>query len=496
MRPTRHPPLLPCAQANNGTDGHAVTVTPCADECYVDPLIAAHVSVGARAAAALLRDRCGADTPPVPWQADLAAFAAEGTPFAYFAGFKRPHLGFQVPAWAFNLYPADVPIAAHRAPPPGYPPAGWWRNGEPDNLPDVKPWVEPNKTFPGMLRDPEHAPLRRGYYAAVSLMDAQLGKVGARCRAALSRPRASTPPPSCRSLTPWTRRACATRRGSSSWETTAGALASTVRRSTRQGRAVGHTLPHFFAPPLHSGNWAKQQLFEASLRVPFIIAPPSAPPGGDRWLRNVTVGPADAFVEMLDLFPTVAELFGVEDLVPPGQLQGRSLVPLLQSGAATAGDASVPSNFSAAFSQIVRSDRPCTPPSAALTLRAVAEGDSDPPQVVRGSGVAAPDPPCAMGLSVRVPGWRYTAWVGFSYGSDPGSPANSTVGPDWSDLRGEELYDHRVDDAPGPSGGGDPGNDFDLSELVNVAGQPSYAAQQSALRTLLEGQFPVTTTVL
>ena len=80
------------------------------------------------------------------------------------------------PQWAFDLYPADVPIAAHRTPPPGYPPAGWWRNGEPDSLPDVKPWVAPNATFPGMLRDPEHAPLRRGYYASVSLMDAQLGK--------------------------------------------------------------------------------------------------------------------------------------------------------------------------------------------------------------------------------------------------------------------------------------------------------------------------------
>ena len=36
---------LACTKAHNGTDAHAVTVTPCADECYVDPMIAAHVGV-------------------------------------------------------------------------------------------------------------------------------------------------------------------------------------------------------------------------------------------------------------------------------------------------------------------------------------------------------------------------------------------------------------------------------------------------------------------
>ena len=93
---------------------------------------------------------------------------------------------------------------------------------------------------------------------------------------------------------------------------------------------------------------------------------------------------------------------------------------------------------------------------------------------------------------MRVPGWRYSAWVGFSYGADPGDPlqrGNATVGPDWGDVRGEELYDHRADDGGGGRGG-DPGNDFDLSELDNLAGLPAYAATQAALRALLEGQFP------
>ena len=98
-------------------------------------------------------------------------------------------------------------------------------------------------------------------------------------------------------------------------------------------------VPPVYYPRPCAGNWAKQQLFEASLRVPLIIAPPSAPAtssssgttGGDAWLRNVTIGPSDAFVEALDLFPTLAELLGAAPAVPPGQLQGRSLVPLLRA---------------------------------------------------------------------------------------------------------------------------------------------------------------------
>lgn len=46
--------LFPRCQRYNGTDGYAVTVTPCADECYVDPMIAAHVEVRQRCSLRLL----------------------------------------------------------------------------------------------------------------------------------------------------------------------------------------------------------------------------------------------------------------------------------------------------------------------------------------------------------------------------------------------------------------------------------------------------------
>ena len=53
-----------------------------------------------------------------------------------------------------------------------------------------------------------------------------------------------------------------------------------------------------------------------------------------------------------------------------------------------------------------------------------------------------------MGYSVRWPGWRCTIWLGYS---------SHTATPDWTNIVGRELYDHRRD----------PGED------ENVAGEDS-----------------------
>ncbi|MFM8393929.1 MAG: sulfatase/phosphatase domain-containing protein, partial [Acidobacteriota bacterium] len=62
--------------------------------------------------------------------------------------------------------------------------------------------------------------------------------------------------------------------------------------------------------------WAKLTLFEQSARTPLLIAAPT----GRRGEASPRV------VELLDLYPTLAELAGLES--PPG-LEGRSLAPLL-----------------------------------------------------------------------------------------------------------------------------------------------------------------------
>jgi arylsulfatase A-like enzyme len=66
----------------------------------------------------------------------------------------------------------------------------------------------------------------------------------------------------------------------------------------------------------HGGLWAKLTLFEESLRVPLLVAGPGVPAAAS----------SPCAVELLDLFPTVAGLAGV---APPPGLEGRDLSPLL-----------------------------------------------------------------------------------------------------------------------------------------------------------------------
>ena len=67
------------------------------------------------------------------------------------------------------------------------------------------------------------------------------------------------------------------------------------------------------------GLMGKQNMYEHSVHVPLIMSGPGIPKGGKR----------DAFCYLLDIYPTLCELSGVPI---PESVEGRSLVPAMQSG--------------------------------------------------------------------------------------------------------------------------------------------------------------------
>ena len=69
----------------------------------------------------------------------------------------------------------------------------------------------------------------------------------------------------------------------------------------------------------HGGQWQKRSLFEESARVPLIIYAPGAEGNGITSYRTV---------ELIDLFPTLADLCG---LPFPDGLEGASVTPLLEN---------------------------------------------------------------------------------------------------------------------------------------------------------------------
>jgi arylsulfatase A-like enzyme len=145
------------------------------------------------------------------------------------------------------------------------------------------------------------------------------------------------------------------------------------------------------------GLWQKMSLFEASARVPLVIAAP----GGRR-------GAADPHtVELVDICPTLCDLAGVP---APDGVDGRSLAPLVRAG----GDA-------AAFP-----DRP------AFT------------ELVRGTGPKQPPGKGVRGVSVRSGRWRYTAWNDgdagrqlYDHEADPGELVNLADRPEHAATRAE-----------------------------------------------------------
>jgi uncharacterized sulfatase len=177
----------------------------------------------------------------------------EQKPFFIACGFRRPHLPWMAPTSYFDLYPPDglpLPVTG--------------------NVP--RPGGDPKK--PAASPESRRAALR-GYYACISFMDRQLGKV----LDTLDRHKL--------------------------WENTVVVLLGD------NGYHLGN----------RGGYWGKGTPYEDSCGVPLLIAAPGK--ANATGCRRV--------VEYVDFYPTLVDLCGLPER---GDLEGRSLRTLLENPAA------------------------------------------------------------------------------------------------------------------------------------------------------------------
>ncbi|HYG75530.1 MAG TPA: sulfatase [Planctomycetota bacterium] len=176
-------------------------------------------------------------------------------PFFLALGFFRPHTPYVAPKKYFDMYPLEKIQLPERGDTSAVPPLA----------------LASAKKEQDAMNDDLRRKAIQAYFASISFMDAQLGRV----LDALERLKLS-----------------------------------------------GNTVVVFFSDHgYHLGEhglWQKMSVFEESLRVPLVIHSPGAAGNGQPCMRTV---------ELVDLHPTLAELCG---LPAPAGLDGRSLVPLLK----------------------------------------------------------------------------------------------------------------------------------------------------------------------
>jgi len=192
---------------------------------------------------------------------DLRRLADRAAPFFLACGFWRPHLPFNAPKRYWDLYNRDeIAIADNRT--------------APKDAPDkVKSSTEINGygRVEGRIADEDfHREARHAYFACVSYVDAQVGKV----------------------------------------------LGELDRLGLADDTVVVLWGDHGWHLGEH-GFWGKHNTLNNALQAPLIIRAP-----GRRTGRSASL------VEFADLFPTLCDLAGIP--IPP-QVEGTSLVPVLDN---------------------------------------------------------------------------------------------------------------------------------------------------------------------
>ena len=185
-----------------------------------------------------------------------------GQPFFAAVGFVKPHLPFAAPSRFWDLYDrADLQPTADSARPEGT-----------TEIPYIYSELE---SYRGIASDDELTEeqvleLIHGYFAAVSFVDAQVGKL----------------------------------------------LGELDRLDIRDNTIVALVGDHGFHLG-EQGIWAKHSLFELSSHTPLVVSVPGQETAG---------GATGALVELIDIYPSLVELAGLD---PSPRLDGESFVPLI-----------------------------------------------------------------------------------------------------------------------------------------------------------------------
>ena len=215
----------------------------------------------------------------------LERLSRSDKPFFLAAGFIRPHLPFVVPEEFWDLYQREnIPLATNVFFPRDMPRIAFGANPQGGfyELRDYMDYADATWPMDGSLTESQQRELKHGYYAAVSFIDAQIGRILDQLDAV--------------GLTDKT----------------------VVVLWSDHGWKLGE----------HNG-WCKQTNFEIDTRVPLLIRQPHAKGNGDS---------SSSLVELVDLYPTLCELAGVPI---PEFTEGASLKPILDDPRVTVKDAAI-----------------------------------------------------------------------------------------------------------------------------------------------------------
>jgi len=190
------------------------------------------------------------------YQAQVAA-GREKRPFFMYLAPANPHDPRVAAPQYLNMYdPAQIPL------PPNFLPLHPFNNGELTIRDErLAPWPRPEANIRSQIRD---------YYAVITAMDEQIGRI-LDC---------------LRQIGQYDR--------------------TIIIFSSDQGIALGS-----------HGLMGKQNLYEHSMNAPLIMCGPGIPQGRS----------TDAFVYLFDIYPTVCELVGA---AVPRDIEGRSFVPIIR----------------------------------------------------------------------------------------------------------------------------------------------------------------------